>query len=243
MDISVSSSSSDGKFETKSFSGHTPKMSRSNNFERPGSVKDKQRPQAQPHQQPTGTSSVQFDMLAWYPKYQSCQRYFLDHAQHDFLVQAFAAFINILLPFQRVPPVYTSRGARTAKERLDEINALKFGTPPDVEAPSVSLIPYIRRLVCTGMDVPQIMHGFFGRDWQQGIGPQRETERRNYLFAAKSGGWANVKKDYDMSPLETVPFLKPLMHPQDQELEQAEKSWSEWLAMEDWMVGSRSPDN
>lgn len=106
---------------------------------------------------------------------------------------------------------------------------------------SVSLIPYIRRLVATGMDVPQILHGFFGDDWLAGIGPQREQERRNYLFAAKSGGWASVKRDYDMLPLETVPFLRPLHDPADVEIEAAEKAWSEWLALEDWMVGSRAP--
>jgi len=66
-----------------------------------------------------------------------------------------------------------------------------------------------------------------------GIGPLHEQERRNYLFAAKSGGWASVKKDYDMTPLETVPFLRPLQGPVDAEIEAAERSWSEWLAMED----------
>jgi len=184
-------------------------------------------------------------MLAWYPKYQSCQRYFVDHSQHDVLVQAFAAFINILLPFQRSPPVFTSRGARSAHERMEEISSVKQGHLPqqDHGAVSVSLIPYIRRLIATGMDVPQIMHGFFGNDWQQGVGPQRETERRNYLFAAKSGGWDSVKRDYDMCPLETVPFLKPLMSPHEEEVIAAERSWGEWLAMEDWMVGSRAPES
>ncbi|KAK5101369.1 hypothetical protein LTS08_004976 [Lithohypha guttulata] len=234
MDMATSSSSSD----TKSFSGRTPARMPSINMEKGSSSKNKQRPQPQPqqrHQQSQTAAGLQFDMLAWYPKYQSCQRYFVDHAQHDFLVQAFAAFINILLPYQRQPPIYTCRGARSAKERLDEISSLKLGTTPrEIADVSVSLIPYIRRL---------IMHGFFGNDWQQGVGPQRETERRNYLFSAKSGGWANVKRDYDMLPLETVPFLRPLTMPHDEELQQADKSWSEWLAMEDWMVGSRSPDH
>jgi len=107
--------------------------------------------------------------------------------------------------------------------------------------PTVSLVPYLRRLVVTGMDVPQVLHGFFGDDWVAGVGPQREQERRNYLFAAKSGGWASVKRDYDMLPLETVPFLRPLQDPTDAEIESAEKTWSEWLALEDWMVGSRAP--
>lgn len=189
---------------------------------------------------------MNFDMLAWYPKYQSCQRYFVDHSQHEVLVQCVASFINILLPYQREPPLYTCRGARTASERMEEItNARAGGTSPaphEMSAVPTSLIPYLRRLIVTGMDVPQILHGFFGDDWQAGIGRQQEVERRNYLFAAKSGGWASVKRDYDMLPLETVPFLIPLKTLEEGEVEAAEKSWSEWLAMEDWMVGSRAPE-
>lgn len=225
------------------------------------SSKSKPRPQPRPHQNRTpqpqqdrrqeeqdqdkdeNPGGLHFDMLAWYPKYQSCQRYFVDHAQHDLLVQAFAAFINILLPFQRSPATYTFRGAVTAKERVEEQTAKKLGTTlPDMEPAAISLIPYIRRLVCTGMDVPQIMHGFFGNDWQQGVGPQAETERRNFLFSAKSAGWVGTKKEYDMLPYETVPFMRPLTKPHDEELEAADRAWSEWLQMEDWMIGNRSPD-
>lgn len=194
-------------------------------------------PAAEPSTRPrTGPGGFQFDILSWYPKYQSCQRYFLDHAQHDNLVQAFASFVNILLPFQRENPIYSSTGATTALERHAR-------TPPtEASTCSVSLVPYLRRLVATGMDVPQILHGFFGDDWAAGVGPQREQERRNFLFSAKSGGWASVKRDYDMLPLETIPFLRPLQEPADAEMEAAEKDWSEWLAMEDWMIGSRAPD-
>jgi len=46
-----------------------------------------------------------------------------------------------------------------------------------------------------------------------------------------------------MLPLETVPFMRPLQSPVTAEIEAAEKSWSEWLAMEDWMVGPRAPEN
>jgi hypothetical protein len=70
-----------------------------------------------------------------------------------------------------------------------------------------------------------------------------EQERRNYLFAAKSGGWAAVKHAYDMLPDETIPFLRPLQGPANGEIEAAESKWSEWLAMEDWMVGPRAPDS
>ena len=108
---------------------------------------------------------------------------------------------------------------------------------------SISLIPYLRRLVVTGLDFPGVLHGFFGDDWATGVGPLHEQERRNYLFAAKSGGWASVKRDYDMPPLESVPFMRPLQASIIAEIEAAEKSWSEWLAMEDWMVGPRAPEN
>ncbi|RMJ26993.1 hypothetical protein PHISP_02122 [Aspergillus sp. HF37] len=178
-----------------------------------------------------GTSDDIVDIFAWYPHYQNCQRYFLDHAQHSIPVQALSAFLNILLPFQRQHhPVWNSSAAHTPP------------ASPSGQVPSVSLVPYIRRLVATGMDFPGVLHGFFGDDWGSGVGSLHEQERRNYLFAAKSGGWASVKKDYDMTPHETIPFLRPLQGPLDSEIEAAEKSWSEWLAMEDWMVGPRAPD-
>ncbi|KAK7178794.1 hypothetical protein PSPO01_15156 [Paraphaeosphaeria sporulosa] len=37
------------------------------------------------------------------------------------------------------------------------------------------------------------MYGFFGDDWKKGIGPIHEHERCNYMFAAKSVGWAYVR--------------------------------------------------
>lgn len=52
-----------------------------------------------------------------------------------------------------------------------------------------------------------------------------------------------MKRDYDILPLETVPFMRPLQGPVIAEIEAAEKSWSEWLAMEDWMVGPRAPES
>lgn len=182
----------------------------------------------------------QFDIFEWYPKYQSCQRYFIDHAQQSGPVQAVAAFVNIHLPFQHANnpiPNSTPRQPTTPGP---------FGRPaltPQQTYSSVSLIPYLRRLVVTGLDFPGVLHGFFGDDWASGVGPLHEQERRNYLFAAKSGGWASVKRDYDMLPLETVPFMRPLQGPVIAEIEAAEKSWSEWLAMEDWMVGPRAPEH
>jgi hypothetical protein len=108
---------------------------------------------------------------------------------------------------------------------------------------STSLIPYIRRLVVTGFDSPAVLHGFFGDDWIQGIGPIHETERRNYLFAAKSDTWVRVKAHYDMDEGQTVPFLRPLQNVKEEEIQGAESNWSEWLAMQDWMLGPRAPSN
>ncbi len=76
----------------------------------------------------------------------------------------------------------------------------------------------------TGLDFPGILHGFFGDDWAIGVGPLHEQERRNYLFAAKSGGWASVRKDYDMLPLEAVPFMRPLQGPVIAEIEGQRKA-------------------
>ena len=106
-----------------------------------------------------------------------------------------------------------------------------------------ALIPYIRRLIATGYDTPAVLHGFFGDDWAGGIGPFREIERRNYLFAAKSENWLKVKAAYDMGQDQMVPFLKPLQSVTEKEIVAAEVTWSEWLAMQDWMLGPRAPSD
>jgi len=51
-----------------------------------------------------------------------------------------------------------------------------------------------------------------------------------------------VKQSYDMSPEETVPFLGPLREASEKEIQAAEAGWSEWLAMQDWMLGPRAPE-
>lgn len=184
----------------------------------------------------------QFDIFDWYPKYQSCQRYFVEHAQQGGAVQAVAAFINIHLPYQHAINPITSYTGRVLSP-VSPTSARPAPPPPNQSFEAVSLIPYLRRLIVTGLDFPGVLHGFFGDDWTTGVGPLHEQERRNYLHAAKSGGWASVKKDYDMLPMETVPFMRPLQGPVIAEIEAAEKSWSEWLAMEDWMVGPRAPES
>ncbi|RYP12045.1 hypothetical protein DL765_007505 [Monosporascus sp. GIB2] len=187
---------------------------------------------------------AQFDILEWYPHFQSCVRYFLDHAQHSGPVQAVAAFVNIQLPFQQArQPVVSSRptGSPSAMPSPPPRAAGKL--PMSNQPPStISLNPYIRRLVATGFDFPAILHGFFGDDWAAGIGHLHEVERRNYLFAAKSASWLDVKSTYDMPDGQSIPFLRPLQNTSEKEIISAESNWSEWLAMQDWMVGPRSPE-
>ena len=74
----------------------------------------------------------------------------------------------------------------------------------------------------------------------EGIGSIHETERRNYLFAIKSDNWLAVKRSYDMDNGQTVPWLKPPQNVSLAEIEAAEKSWSEWLSAQDWMLGPRA---
>ena len=114
-------------------------------------------------------------------------------------------------------------------------------TPPADNPGSVSLVPYIRRLVVTGFDNPSILHGFFGDDWEEGVGPIHDSERRNYLFAAKSDSWLRVKNSYDMEDGQSLPFLRPLQSVTEKEIASAETYWSDWLAMQDWMLGPRAP--
>lgn len=193
----------------------------------------------------------EFQIFNWYPFYQSCRRYFLDHAQHSQQVQTLAAFLNILLPYQRRLPLTSSKPSSPFSSGLSMglgIPPMRSGAGPlpsmnaGTNAPAVSLITYIRRLVATGFDNAQILHGFFGDDWKEGVGPLHEVERRNYLFASKSTPWLQVKAQYDICPDETIPFLKPLQHVTELEISMADKQWSDWMAMGDWMLGPRAPD-
>ncbi|KAF2210163.1 hypothetical protein CERZMDRAFT_113574 [Cercospora zeae-maydis SCOH1-5] len=216
---------------------------------------------------PAGLSDPTFDILDWHPAYLSCQRYFVDHAQYEPGTQAVCALINIRLPFQWLSTPVTSSNPQPsagASQQPFTFNPYSrsgsnVNSPRSRDMPPgsghhhngshpqmhVSPIPYIRRLVVTGFDKPAIMHGFFGDDYERGIMPHVECERRNYLFAAKHGGWRSCKKQYDVGSGyggdESVPFMKPLDEAKGEELAAAEKQWSDWLAMEDWMVGPRAP--
>lgn len=196
-------------------------------------------------------------MVEWYPQFQSCVRYFVNHAQYSGPVQAMAAFINIRLPFQKSPnPILSSNQQNSPQQQTATIPGAAtspaaagpgaFLGPSQAAAgtyPFVTLIPYIRRLVATGFDFPAILHGFFGDDWVGGIGPLHEAERRNYMFAAKSETWVRVKASYDMGDEQFVPFLRPLQGVSEREIVAAERKWSEWLAVQDWMVGPRAPEH
>jgi hypothetical protein len=151
-------------------------------------------------------------------------------------IQSVASFVNIQLPFQKgdlggpvSPSPDTASSSRAA------------GKAPLRPQPTAALIPYVRRLVATGFDSPAVLHGFFGDDWREGIGPIHETERRNFLFAAKSDTWLKVKSHYDMTDGQLVPFLRPLKGVSEKEILAAELDWSKWLATQDWMLGPRAP--
>ncbi|KAL6235604.1 hypothetical protein BDW75DRAFT_209206 [Aspergillus navahoensis] len=163
----------------------------------------------------------------WHSAYAACVQHFLDHAQHSAPVQSLAVYINIRLPCQRLSKPIV---------RFD-------GNPSENGQPSsrVSLRHYIRRLVATGNDTPVTLEAFFGAGWVNGVGNIAKQERLNYLFTAKSAGFAATKAAYDVLPDEHVPFLRPIRDATEEEISTAEKYWSEWMAMEDWMVGPRSP--
>ncbi|KAL3457872.1 hypothetical protein BJX64DRAFT_239587 [Aspergillus heterothallicus] len=164
----------------------------------------------------------------WYSQYMGSLQFFLDQAQHSVAVQSIAAYINIRLPYQQPSNPISCFSPNTSSSEKGS-------------ASQVSLRHYVRRLIVTGNDNPAILDAFFGADWDAGVGPIRRQERINYLFTAKSNGWASTKSAYDVLPDEHTPFLRPLHDATEQELSMAETHWSEWLAMEDWMVGPRSP--
>jgi len=200
----------------------------------------------------------QFDIFEWHEKFQSCVKYFLDHAQYTSPVQAVAAFINIQLPHQRSQnstpssrpnrspsgpsPVSGMPGSSRAGGNIS-LSQLHSRAGQGESLAHSTLIPYIRRLVATGFDNPAILHGFFGDNWAAGVGPLHETERRNYLFAAKSDNWLKVKSSYDMDDNQMIPFIRPLRQVTLEEIQSAENNWSEWLAMQDWMLGPRAPED
>ena len=86
----------------------------------------------------------------WHRAHKSCQRYFLSHGQHSKFVRTLCAFINIQLPHQKNP---TSPITATVRWLLSLGNR---------SSQALSLVPYIRRLVCTSNDTADILKEFFG---------------------------------------------------------------------------------
>jgi len=60
----------------------------------------------------------------------------------------------------------------------------------------ISLTHYLKRPISTGFDTDSMLHGFFGYGWRADTRPLHEVERGNYLLAAKSETWLNVKNAY-----------------------------------------------
>ncbi|KAH8595082.1 hypothetical protein B0O99DRAFT_652252 [Bisporella sp. PMI_857] len=192
------------------------------------------------------------EILDWYPHFQSCRCYFLDHAQHSELVQAVAALINTALPFQKQPyPVLGSSSASSSSHSSHSGSVFSF--LPAAATVAAEMERHQQRVSLRKPNVVPsppdsnrlryrpMLHSFFGDSWRAGIGPLHEIERRNYLFAAKSANWLEAREGYDIGE-QTVPFLRPLQTATDSEIRRAEEEWSEWLAMQDWMVGERGID-
>jgi hypothetical protein len=161
--------------------------------------------------------------------------------------------MNIRLPYQKIavfppttsfpwlPPQANLWLPPPENLRLPPPRHLHIPPSGNSNSQPVSLVPYIRRLICTGHNTDLILREFFGSDWFSGIGRIHEQEERNYLFAAKSADWHKVKLAYDISSEETAPFLVPLKEVTVKKIMDAERDWSEWLAMQDWAVGPRRP--
>ncbi|KAI5287090.1 hypothetical protein KEM54_006250 [Ascosphaera aggregata] len=182
-----------------------------------------------------------FDIFTWYDHYEACRRYFLEVAQWNRDIQALCALMNIRLPYQRSSWA-TAAAAAAAGE--DTTRATRPLSCMDVSSytDGFSIIPYMRRLVATGLDTDSILHGFFGDFWRAGVGHIRKQERFNYLFAAKTGNWEKCKAMYDIQPFETIPFLRIVQGTDSDELSQANERWGRWMLMQDWLIGPDAPE-
>jgi len=162
----------------------------------------------------------------WHSSYQQCHQFFLAQAQYERSVQQVASLINIRLPFQ-------------LSGWQKDLNTCACA--PECQIHERIIPVFLRRLVVTGFDSDETLANWFSNEWKRGVKPIHQQERLNYLFISKSGGWSLAKQSYDILPDQTVPFLRPLRGATEDELRLAEGRWSEWLAMEDWMLGPRWP--
>jgi hypothetical protein len=181
----------------------------------------------------------------------------MEEGQYKEASKVLAAFINIRLPHQipgsplqqffsttsQLPWVGPDEDIRRKAQASINFNGPdhhRSANPLTDAYTSISLFPYIKRLVCTGFDKDEVMYGFFGDRWVGGIKPLVQQERKNFLFAVRSKGssWLKVKENYDtgMGPNELVPFLKPLDVLGGSVLERAkgDVEWTEWQEFENW---------
>ena len=103
----------------------------------------------QPEQGPPPlTGDPTFDILEWHPAYQSCQRYFLDHAQHEPGTQALCALINIRLPFQYLSHTITSSPASNGTPAAQSTATYQFNFPrpggPAITQPHLAVHARVR---------------------------------------------------------------------------------------------------
>lgn len=170
--------------------------------------------------------SVSQHLLDWCPhSYRSCKIYFLHTGQYSASVRGLCELINIQLPYQKATFIQRFLGWIIEGSQ------------------TISLIPYLDRLICTGQDTDATLAEFFGDGWSRGISVLHKEQRQTYLKTAKSTDYASVKSVYDIGSQETVPHMVPLREATEEEIQTAERGWSEWLAMQDWEIGPRFPNS
>ncbi len=107
----------------------------------------------------------QFDIFDWHPYFQSCMRYFLDHAQYDAPIQALAAFVNIQLPFQKMPhPVLSSQPTGSSLGGLGPNMLGASVCVPSKAATQRLVVPDSHRSAATGLRRARAVHPTLGRD-------------------------------------------------------------------------------
>ena len=110
----------------------------------------------------------------WYSKYQSCQIYFINHAQHQSYVQIIATFTNIWLPFQRTQgliaavidpkksfittPMDYPVPLRVSIPTLHRLYPPYGLATQETVFPFVSLVLYIKRLIFSFFRDPSVVH-------------------------------------------------------------------------------------
>ena len=103
----------------------------------------------------------------WFTTYKPCQSYFLNHGQDSAGVQALCEHMNIKLPNPNIQISPWLPHGRDARVPLENLRLPLLGNPSpsgNNNLQQVSLIKYIRRLVCMGLDTNYNLEQFFGSD-------------------------------------------------------------------------------